>query len=410
MDKKFKSILKNNKAVKIASAMILSGVIILGANIATDLQYPVTITQQDAYKLAEQLGANTSYVQQKFGRIGRLQHNDDQPIFVSFSDDISYETKEDTIKALDYMFGIMGDINTNYRYEIVDNVDDLKYLNKTTIEFSSKNFSQNNGDLHTEGLFEHLPNETSFTGSKGVLFKNVNIYLDNNMDNPYYIGLHELAHAFGIGDVYSLDVQNSLTNINFKDFKQPILTPNDYKILWAFYAPEFKSENEMKQYIEKANMYIEEYTKNYYVSVLESQREYNIKTLEDSGRYSEDRIKEITTTTPINDIDVIFDSPINVSVDSIRVKVKNGRYVIAIYNNSMEVINSCKGVAHIIDGEIFLENVALNKFTGNKKFYADLHIALNSHSGEYSLITTSNMEISQHGYNASLESVSGLNK
>ena len=50
------------------------------------------------------------------------------------------------------------------------------------------------------------------------------------------------------------------------------------------------------------------------------------------------------------------------------------------------------------------------KFTGNKKFYADLHIALNSHSGEYSIITTSNMEISQHGYNASLESVSGLNK
>ncbi|MBQ8444282.1 MAG: hypothetical protein IJX25_02910, partial [Clostridia bacterium] len=93
---------------------------------------------QQTIELQEILNVDAEYRQSNYAR---LQHNDDQPIYVSLEEDVFSQTQIDIIvSALDYIFGIVGQINDNYQYKIVDNVNNGQYLGKSRIHFTVGDF------------------------------------------------------------------------------------------------------------------------------------------------------------------------------------------------------------------------------------------------------------------------------
>ena len=69
----------------------------------------------------------------------RLKHNGNEPIYIQIDNEFTKEQKETIKQALDFIFGLVGDINSNYKYEIVDNINETKYKNKVKIVYLSTN-------------------------------------------------------------------------------------------------------------------------------------------------------------------------------------------------------------------------------------------------------------------------------
>jgi len=287
----------------------------------------------------------------------RLKHNGDEPIYIEIDNEFSAEQKETIKQALDFIFGIVGDINDNYKYAIVDDVDQFKYLNKTKIKFDVKETVLYYGQ-EVYGLYTTRINMFK-SKNKGVFIEQGNIDMDDNhvedLDELYYTTMHEMFHLFGVKDVYTgwqeENYNNTYINVN-NNHNLKMLTPNDYKLLISLYAKDLNNldKKEKQEYIKQLEEKIDDYTIKFYAHYQHLFKQ----DLIDRG-YSEEKVKVNTSYVQLeNDIDVTFMDPSNMNgVSRIRIKVKDDKYKLATYDENDNLLGSCSGKAYNVGGQIF---------------------------------------------------------
>lgn len=317
----------------------------------------------------------------------RLKHNNGEPIYIQIDNEFSLEQKETVKQALDFIFGLVGDINDNYKYEVVDDINQSQYLNKTRIKFDVKETVLSNGK-EVYGLYTTNLNKFK-SKTKGVFIEQGNIDIENDnakdLDELYYTTLHETFHLFGVKDVYlgwqEERYYNTYINIDI-NHNLKMITPNDYKLLISLYANDLTglSENEKQDYIKQLKQKIDNYTFKYFTHY---QQVYK-QSLIDRG-FSDKDVKANTSYVQLeNDLDVTFiDTLSTKGISKIRVKVKNNKYTIATYDENDNFLERCSGTAYNVGGQIFLHNVELQNLKRGDPTYADLCVEMREDNLKY---------------------------
>lgn len=341
-------------------------------------------SRQQTIELQEHFDAVTGYRQ--FNN-ERLQHNNGEPIYVTISDEFTKVQRDTIISALDQIFGVVGDINDNYKYVLVDNVDSSKYLGKTTMEFRvNKDLTFSSG--HYNGVTDSADSLFSY-GSKGRFNQKCWIEFDAQFlkDEPqrlYYTSLHEILHNFGFDDVYTQNktvYQNTFMNPN-TNMSLKMITPNDYKLLVAMYSKDMSKldETEKEEYVKQLEQKIDDYTTAYYSHYQQAFKQGLI----DKG-FSEHDVEANTSYVQLeNDIDVTFiDTLSTKGVSKIRVKVKGDKYMLATYDENDNLLENCSGKTCNVGGQIFLQDVQLQNLKRGKQTCADLCVEMRTDNTKY---------------------------
>lgn len=288
----------------------------------------------------------------------RMKHNNGDPILVAFDGEHTEEQKQAIINSLDHVFGIVNQINSNYHYKIVslDEANMNALLGKTIIRYKVVN----EPDSYAAGYINRVgPLATHIT--QKPLYSTFTIHLNesnineaNPIESTY---LHELLHAFGFDDTYDTHFRDTdkyygTSAMNIADH-DPIMHPNDVKILLSLYAKELKEENYDK-YISTAKQLLKEYDDFYY--------EYAAEKCKNNCIYP-DKVVEIDN----------LDHPIKTNFTRTRiyedgfeeqftyaVEVYNGFYILEVLDVNGNVIDHCEGDTYLKNGVVFLRDVDLN--------------------------------------------------
>jgi len=376
---------KINKLLKAAPATLLAATIAIGVyHVSSEIALKDNSSIKQVSQYQEEFDVVSGY-QHTNGE--RLKHNGDEPIYIQIDEKFSAEQKETMIQALDFIFGLVGDINDNYRYEIVDDVNQLKYFNKTKINYSIQDkVIHNNKEVY--GLYTTYL-DVFKSNKKGEFINKGNVDIENenasDLDELYFTTLHETFHLFGVKDVYFNSIgetyNNTFINVGNRHTLK-MITPNDYKLLISLYAKDLNElkENERQEYISQLEQKIEDYTFRYYSHYQEAHKQDLIKK-----GFSAYDVMINTTYVPLeNDIDVTFTDTISTKgISAIRVKVKGDKYVIATYDENNNLLESCMGKAYHVGGQIFLHNVELKNLKKGSQTYADLCVEMHTNNTKY---------------------------
>jgi hypothetical protein len=258
----------------LVAGMVISSSVALGSEIANS----VKIKKEDEYKTTENIVDDIEnfkadpfvieYYSQNIKRKAeyvRLPHNDTKPIYITFSDDYTKEDLEVSMAGLKYYEDLFKEINPKYRFEVVsdDKAVTNHFLGNTTIHFKKLSNKSFNGVTQQRGNW-FQPNFTRISIIK-VDFESYATY-----DEKLYTVLHELAHTFGLGDVYPKEVNK----LHYDTFLYPIevndkilkLYPNDYALLHVLYNQSLRDENGniIDENLEKSKQLINKYEENFY--------------------------------------------------------------------------------------------------------------------------------------------------
>ncbi|MBQ8908719.1 MAG: hypothetical protein IJY90_00300 [Clostridia bacterium] len=354
-------------------------------------------TQQTVY-LQQLFGADAEYRQPNYGR---LKHNNGEAIYISLEEGAFSQAQTETIiSSLDYIFGLIGDINDNYHYEIVDDVNKSNYSGKSSIEFSSCQLENANGCAVRDGSIFAFGSKGKFNIDCKVKFDED--LLAKNSNHLYYTSLHELLHIFGLDDVYGNKVRHLDTymNINTND-QLKMISPNDYKLLVACYAEDYSSfsKEDKLAYISMLQQKVEDYSKEYYSYYSQQRLNARKQGWLDCG-YSIETVHQIFNYDGIvGDVALTFDVCLTTGGEMVKVLVENGQYNLLTYDSNNNMIEMCFGKAYNVNGEIYLESVHLDSFKYGKETYADMYIYLpeNDTMQQYRLYDTLNNCYSANG-------------
>lgn len=352
------------KLIKLTAGILIGTTLTIGSDIAiSEITHRDNSTLTQVSKLEEVLGGSPEF---RYDSGKRLKHNNNEPIYVSISNEFNNEQKQIIINTLDTVFGYVQQVNDNYKYKIVEDTDDIKYFNKTKISFELLDLDKSTGGT------AKLGHDIWIFSSKGNFINCGKIKIDRDVTIGFkFMILHELLHCFGLQDLYDVDTEYFGDWINF----QNLITPNAYASLLAMYAPDLSkfSEAETKEQVNNLKQKINEYKQSYY-----STCSNKIKQLQQNCGI-DNKLSPIT-----GDIDILFDnvSLSNDLITSIRIKTKNGKYTLATYNGN-ELIEKFSGNIQNINGIIYLEDVKLDHFYENKKTETDIQIIFNEISQEF---------------------------
>lgn len=233
-------------------------------------------------KISEALGADNdrivSYNPDKNNCAIRLAHNNGEPIEVAFDPSFS-GLEQYAIDSLDYLFGIMGSINENYKYEIVD----FEGAHEHNIVFQAKETSDKYSGTTS------ISSRSADDGVHNIEWGMVTIYkdsLESSTNSPKEVEInlrntitHEIMHVLGFDDVYpsltDMHVGNTLLHTSSKhanEFAKLHITPNDYKNFIALYAkPSADLNSDIEKYKAMSDAYAEFYYHNWLLSEFEKE-------------------------------------------------------------------------------------------------------------------------------------------
>ncbi len=316
-------------------------------------------TNDDIVSISEKMDCDISYLKQHRGNFVRMQHNGDEPIYVYLDSVLTEDEKESAIRALDYVFGVVGRINSKYRYQIVDKAEFDSKINKTKIDFSlgkRVTFEYNGEEQYAQG---HIDSEvgvlSGLTDQPGMKKFSIRIdrdeLADESTESKDYTNVHELMHAFGKNDVYFIDalsdvnrfygntIMNSDEGVKFK-----YLTPNDVKCLILLYAEKDMTKKERNEIITD---YTEQFYEHYTKSCIEKAEIDGTLEKDNFGFETEIRVIEVDGTK--------FGYVYNVQVE-------DDRYVFTMYDlYTNKEIDRCEGRVLNRNGVLVLRDVELKK-------------------------------------------------
>lgn len=216
--------------------------------------------------IASELDCDLGYMYKERNKYVRMQHNNEEPIYVALSEKIDEKEKSIIVNSLDYVFGIVGSIDDRYVYQIVDKNTYDKKTSKSRIFFDL-----NVNEPSVGGNMTLYTNPLGKVTSKEVA-NNFIIY-GNTEANRYagtrsYTYTHELLHAFGFNDVYlgkSTNKYQANSVISSEvGTAVSLITPNDYKCLMSLYTKKFESDEQKSQIIHDYKQVIDNYEDTYY--------------------------------------------------------------------------------------------------------------------------------------------------
>lgn len=196
-------------------------------------------SDKDMNRLISDLSCDTASMTLGNGNISRLAHNNGEPIYVSFDQCVSEDMKNASIQTLDYIFGLVNNINNLYFYEIVEY--DRYVSTKSNIRYTM--YDENESDVKNASAYVLRTSYGKFYATNTVY---INSSLENRSSNYInYVLTHELLHIFGFEDVYlNGEVKNTNdyfdnTFLNVSDIyiNSGLISPNDYKFLLCAYTP-----------------------------------------------------------------------------------------------------------------------------------------------------------------------------
>lgn len=318
----------------------------------------------------------------------RLQHNNGEPISVYISSEFSEQERQEIIHALDYIFGIVGGINSNYKYKLVSEEE----ANSATINISIKDLGDSiNGEQITE-VKNYLPAITD----RGSLAKRNNVYISRAYlleggKGLTDVTLHELLHVLGLDDVYFFKtyehISNTQINAEVTGLEMCMITPNDYKTLASMYHKPFKSQEERQAFVEKFNVFMEEYSYRYYKKHYQTIIQKTKASLENSG-FTESLLEKFIEVEPLGDVDItIFSDLAGENVKYMKIKISGGKYNLESYDQNRTLVSKCSGNAYNIDGVIYMQGVRIDDFVIGLDTTTDMSLCYRPLIKKY-LITT----------------------
>lgn len=172
----------------------------------------------------------------------RLPHNNDNPIYVGVSNAFDENEKLMINNVLDYYENLFSNINDHYKFKVV-NVAEAYFqsiIGNNVLYYFEKS-------INAKGLNVSRPNLLNFNYTK-----NSTIIIDKKITNElekYYTIMHETAHAFGLGDIYTADVSHFDTFMYGSSFAYNVqmLYPNDVAMFYAMYGEDFRNGQEINQ-------------------------------------------------------------------------------------------------------------------------------------------------------------------
>lgn len=318
--------------------------------------------------------------------IVRLKHNNGEPVYVSISDKFSDNEKAEIIMALDYIFGFLNAINSNYNYKVVDSVSEAEKMNKSVIKFEVEDMDYRNKCSYLKkGAF-----------IEGITTKLSSKYLDENKDKDMFVYNEVLD---GIYKIIGIKKESEIRYENICD--SGYFSPNDYKMFMSIYAENFKTKEDKENYIENAKKIIDYYSQEYY----KIKYEQEIQRYLEYG-YSQERIEQIFSPIDKN-VDVVFSNTYNANMTNVKdntkttykisLSIKDGIYKIANYDQNNRLIDTCEGKVFCINGTYYLQDVILDRFMSNKLTCADIQVLKDDFTKGYNIDSVSRSTIASDG-------------
>lgn len=306
----------------------------------------------------------------KQGQYGIMHHNNDEPIYVAISDEIENSRYKDfVVEKLNYVFGIVSDINPLYNYKIVSKEEfaKQKLLSKSTIEFKNIDFSsvKKFSKLDPNGLNERNFNFLDLFSVNGTvgdqkIYLDLEKYADMSEHEVKYVILHELCHAvFGFNDVYKNvksggyqsivsdgkhDFSTIMETFNREEGLLNLITPDDYDRILAVFSPKMEKDTDRAEFIAKLEKKSSAY-KQFYYNKLD---EFLLKDLEKESANNAENVSRLIDTTSFAGEDG--------KEFKYDVKIDGDKYTFDIYQNG-ELTDSATGEVVHTKNFTFLKNV-----------------------------------------------------
>lgn len=357
---KKKGILKKQSGpLKIAVVTTLVSLAILngGGAIIGNVTLADYAKNSQIQNIMQELDCDSEYISERFDKFVKMQHNGDEPIYVCI-DELNEQEKSSAVYSLDYVFGIVGDINANYRYELVDKKTFNKKILKTKILYQLGDENVSEEDALAEGFIDSKINPFSTYTTKLTTYNyKISINRSNVLPEEHklnYLFIHELLHAFGLDDVYlgknTEDYHGNTFMMSKIGKKTNLITPNDYKCLLALYTENFENEDDKAQKIQLYKQKIDEYEKYYY------------------DNFAETMVKELQVTEKIERTQFLWKGYAEFKLGDgqphpyyYNIEIKDGRYKFEIVDTNNNVVDSVTGEAYITNGIVILQEVVLQE-------------------------------------------------
>lgn len=356
---------KIKKALKIATAsLLIAGTISAGAvYVAVNHEYSTYATDKQIETIAEALDCDISYLTRRDNHYCVMKHNGDEPIYVYIDETVSDDDKVYIIQSLDYVFGVVGKINSHYRYQIVDEAEYLAQSDKSTIRYSvgDPKTHYDGRDIDVSGTAESILDDVSKLTNKRVTNR---FYINLRKDDGTYgydaitrLGtcIHELSHTICFADVHTLEsikttdkhYGNTLMQSDHNGKLQHVYTPNDYKILLSVFT-ENMTEDKLRNSIGDIKAEVQEYEKWYY--------EY----------FTEQVIERSKATHKLERGDYSFTASRTwVMMDNTKYKnfyelnIENNKYSLKIFDENYKLVDEAVGKVIWANGVAVLKDVTL---------------------------------------------------
>ena len=347
------------KKQKNALKMVVAGILItlsIATSPITYINAKLSSYSSDGQieEVADDLNCDLGYLDKVGKHYYRMEHNGKEPIYVCLDKSLTEEEKNTAIKTLDELFGIVGLINSNYRYELVDEAEYAPKIGKTKIYYRiGERVSDYEGsEFKARGYIFKGPNLISWLTTKRTM-NNYVITLDRDEINKRnsdieYTMRHELLHAFGFNDVYTIDREkttdkfqgNTYINNSFEGFN--MLTPNDVKCLISLYSQKKTNKDKVREFLK-------EYTNRYYQSYTEAiENKY--------GKYENFNQREIDMEGGIR----VTKEDGTMHGYMYQVNIENCKYEFRILDYfSNKLLDSCSGDVVYVNGMAVLKDVEL---------------------------------------------------
>ena len=356
----------NGKIKKIIAAAALTGVITVSTSGCGFLPFNIDgySSKSQVNTIADGLGYNMDYLMTYVEHSGypRILANDG-PIKVTIDDQLQ-EYQPQIEEAVDSMFSLIYDFNQAYTYEIVDNGEYIPET-ETSIHFKKQEIDEDYVQAHVTNF--KMPQESLITENMYIRKADVIIDLDEALSSPmsiYAIALHELAHVFGLGDVYEAGVHkqtdgyigNTMMHV-YLGYKVPMFTPYDVARFAALYTPPAIDNIDLNAKIKYLKKYLNEYTEKYYDFYTQS-----VKTCVDraGGKTVEFRDMDL-------DRDFVFETNVLIKDGDRRwgynyeLEYSDQGYVLKIYDRKNNLLDQCSGEVLYVNGVLVLRNVQLRQ-------------------------------------------------
>lgn len=323
----------------------------------------------------------------------RLANNGNEPIYVAFSKEFENDNvlKDSAIKSLDYLFGIVGEINPSYKYKVVSyfEMEKQDLLGKSTIKFELGSLPSNingenimNPDMQDIAYWDFVNTSNRIVIDKRSFYKSKDYYNEHYKNESKFLSnkttnllTHELMHVFGFADVYEWDGPEFIMKIfkhvigqdkintttshkdtfmdtgNVDSFKINELTTQDYATLCALYMQKL-SPDKQKEEISRLSKMVEDYQTMLLNKKIEYYQKEDKKALEDIvgldmseiGNYGtlDENVSGIEFSRKVRHV-TEYDEWFENDEYTYKLTLNGSKYCLAVCDKDGNIVDSCDG-------------------------------------------------------------------